>query len=183
MLKRQFCYAGKRQQVVVASKWAPIICLNYCKLGSSQQKQVCLADHADTQRNVLLHYQATCRLQPQVYWPLGSFRVFKKRGDTMSCTWMRCVHAKNEEKLYRLVLLDLVGWTLESLFTLIGRLYLQLSTFLQRFRVYSYFRSRNEHFIWENIPIQKQIKHFGRTFQHNFVTKVVHLIDSRIWMI
>ena len=132
MLKRQFCYAGKRQQVVVASKWAPIICLNYCKLGSSQQKQVCLADHADTQRNVLLHYQATCRLQPQVYWPLGSFRVFKKRGDTMSCTWMRCVHAKNEEKLYRLVLLDLVGWTLESLFTLIGRLYLQLSTLFFR---------------------------------------------------
>ena len=49
-------------------------------------------------------------------------------------------------------------------------------SFLQRFRVYA----RNKHFIWENIPIQKQIKHFGRTLQHNFVTKVVHLIDSRI---
>jgi hypothetical protein len=129
-----------------------------------------LADHADTQRNVLLHYQATCKLQHQVYWPLGSFRVFKKRGDTMSCTWMRCVHAKND-KLYRLVLFDLVAWTLETLFPLIFRLYLQLSTLSPE--IQSLFLHQ----------IKKWAFYFGRTFQQNFVTKVVHLIDSRMWMI
>jgi hypothetical protein len=35
---------------VVASEWAPVVRLNYCKLGSSRQKQqACLAHHADTE--------------------------------------------------------------------------------------------------------------------------------------
>ena len=76
---------------------------------------------------------------------------------------MRCVHAKNEEKLYRLVLFDLVGWTLESLFTLIGRLYLQLSTlffrdseFMQEISILfgRTFPFKKIQTIWENSPAQ-----------------------------